>query len=64
MGEGEASGRFLLLSSGPVENDQIRGDVDLITVHGLTRVAEVILSGNSKIENYAGSLKHYTGLRK
>jgi hypothetical protein len=60
----QPSSSFLLLNSGPVENDQYRGDLDLFAAHGLSKVADVVLSGNSKIQNYAAGLKHFDGLRK
>lgn len=63
MADEQGQGSFMLLTSS-AEIDQVRGDLDLFAVHGLTRVAEVMLSGNSNIENYAGGLKHYAGLRK
>ena len=60
----QPTGSFILLDDKKVENDKFKGSSDLFQLHGLTKVAEVVLAGNSKIENYVASLKHFTGLRK
>jgi hypothetical protein len=64
MTDQQPSSSFLLLNPGPVVNDQYRGDNDLFDLHGLKKVSDVVLSGNSKIQNYAAGMKHFNGLRK
>lgn len=44
--------------------DVVRGDSDLVTIHGLGKIAAVVMSGNMKIENYLTNLKHFNGLYK
>jgi len=44
--------------------DPVRGDSDLVAIHGLGKIAAVVMSGNMKIENYLTNLKHFNGLWK
>lgn len=64
MAQSQPAGGFLLLDSEPKQRDQLTGDINLFVPHGLSKVADVVLTGNSKIENYAAGLKHFEGLRK
>ena len=61
-----ASMSFLLISTGPRERDPVLGSEDLFQKHGLSSVAGVVLSGNSRIQNYVSgpSFMYYDGLRK
>lgn len=64
MDKEQRASESLLLTSEPVAPETLRGDSDLLAIHGLDRIASVIMAGNMKVDDYLHGIKHFTPMRR
>lgn len=49
---------FKLVPAGKGDEDPFRGDQNLLDKHGLAKIAQLVLAGSSKVENYIGDTNY------